>query len=812
MIRDHGKSGFSEKLSKKLDVDFALEATGLGVWELDNTVGAISWDDRCSQLFGLASDNYLTYEKAIRHIHPEDVERVNQAVLLATNPESDGYFDQTYRTLGADDGKLRWVRFYGRAYFSENCELIRFAGVAHEVTEQKMIQEREVIAHQQILHQQGILEAISSSSPDLMYVFDLNYCFTYANKALLDMWGTDFESSVGKRLLDLGYEPWHAQMHEREIDQVVASRKPIRGEVSFPHATLGKRIYDYVFAPVFNESGKVEAIAGTTRDITDIRLAQHLSKQVEERFRKLVQTNINPIFVLRGEQMLLEIANQPVLDAWQIDQHAFGKPVTEILPDISQISEFLYSVYYHGETRYLAETPILYKRKDGDQVSYYNLLIQPFIEGDDQITGVTVMATDITEQIIARRALEEKETALINAIELAELGTWSIDLKNRNFTLSARVTEWFGFDTHTVSIEQFLTQISSEDRVQVKDRLLASMKPLSSGNFDQIFSIINSRNGQRRVIHAVGRAYSGNLKSEIRIDGSAHDITAVRELTIVLENQVEQRTEQLAAINWKLENSNKELQQSNHSLTASNENLQNFTYIASHDLQEPLRKIQQFADLLSNQSETLSPAGLDYITRMRSAAQRMSVLIRDISDFSQVSNQLASSETVSLTEIITHVLNVLEINIAENNAVIQFDNLPQILGDASQLSQLFQNLIGNAIKFHRPSSPPFIQITCNTLTATELPSFVKPEVFCEYYYQINVEDNGIGFDENNLDRIFQVFQRLHGKAEFPGTGIGLAICKRVVTNHGGAITASSQSGQGSVFKIFLPLRFGDISS
>lgn len=138
--------------------------------------------------------------------------------------------------------------------------------------------------------QRRLYDAITGSTPDLVYVINLDYKFVYANKALLEMWGRTLEQSIGQGLLALGYEPWHAEMHEREIDKVVATKKPIRGEVSFPHATLGKRVYDYIFAPIFSESGEVELIAGTTRDISDLKHIEDALKQSEEQFRTLTES------------------------------------------------------------------------------------------------------------------------------------------------------------------------------------------------------------------------------------------------------------------------------------------------------------------------------------------------------------------------------------------------------------------------------------------------------------------------------------------------------------------------------------------
>lgn len=197
--------------------------------------------------------------------------------------------------------------------------------------------------------------------------------------------------------------------------------------------------------------------------------------------------------------------------------------------------------------------------------------------------------------------------------------------------------------------------------------------------------------------------------------------------------------------------------------------------------------------------------GIDYLERMQSAAGRMSTLIRDLLLFSRISTQQDTTELVSLTEILHSVITDLELVIAETGAVVQVDPLPPLKGDISQLRQLFQNLLSNALKFRRVNTAPVIQVSIQTLVAKKLPPTVRPARPAMIYHCISVTDNGIGFDEKYTNRIFEVFQRLHGKSEFTGTGIGLAICEKVVVNHGGAITARSQPGTGATFSVYLPV-------
>jgi light-regulated signal transduction histidine kinase (bacteriophytochrome) len=227
--------------------------------------------------------------------------------------------------------------------------------------------------------------------------------------------------------------------------------------------------------------------------------------------------------------------------------------------------------------------------------------------------------------------------------------------------------------------------------------------------------------------------------------------------------------------------------------------------VASHDLQEPLRKIQSFGDVLKNQYANELGTGKDYIDRMQAAAKRMSVLIRDLLNYSRINTRQNKSAPVVLNDIIELLLTDMEVAIRETNARPEVGPLPVIEGDVTQLSQLFQNLLSNALKFRDPNRRPLIQVTCQRVTAADLPVSVQPSRAAAAYYRIDVVDNGIGFDEQYANRIFQVFQRLHSKSQYAGTGIGLAICEKVAANHGGGITARSQPGQGATFSVYFPV-------
>lgn len=245
-----------------------------------------------------------------------------------------------------------------------------------------------------------------------------------------------------------------------------------------------------------------------------------------------------------------------------------------------------------------------------------------------------------------------------------------------------------------------------------------------------------------------------------------------------------------------------QLTQMNRELVHSNESLQQFAYIASHDLQEPLRKVQSFSKLLAEQyGDQLEGNGLDMINRMQSSARRMSELIRDLLNYARLTTEKEPLAATDLNDVIDEALTDLDLRIQETQPTMQIDTLPTVNGRAVQLRQLFHNLLSNALKFQPPGQKPMIAVTCQVADPAALPAELSAR---RAYWQIDVRDNGIGFHQHYTDRIFEVFQRLHGKNKFAGTGVGLAVCRRVVQTHGGAIVATSQLGAGAVFSIFLP--------
>lgn len=247
-----------------------------------------------------------------------------------------------------------------------------------------------------------------------------------------------------------------------------------------------------------------------------------------------------------------------------------------------------------------------------------------------------------------------------------------------------------------------------------------------------------------------------------------------------------------------------EQEQSIRNLNRSNRDLEEFAYVASHDLQEPLRKISMFSERLKQKLATsLDPESESFIDRIIASSTNMRVLIDNLLEFSRINRGSGNFTMLSLGAVLDQVISELELKIEETGSSIRVNSaLPSICAISSQMKQLFCNLLANAIKFRKGSQPAVVNIACHKLTREEKKSLQLPGQHS--FYKIVVEDNGIGFEDEYAEKIFQIFHRLHGKSEYPGSGIGLAICKKIVDNHNGRIFAHSEPEKGATFTIILP--------
>jgi PAS domain S-box-containing protein len=283
-------------------------------------------------------------------------------------------------------------------------------------------------------------------------------------------------------------------------------------------------------------------------------------------------------------------------------------------------------------------------------------------------------------------------------------------------------------------------------------------------------------------------------RSEVYVGPVRNDLGVVVMLLVVFRNVTEQYRQQQALLQNKM------------ALEQSNQSLEQFAYVASHDLQEPLRKIKSFGDILATTyGETLGGMGLDMIARMQSASDRMSQLIQSLLGYARLGSEQRSTGLVHLEDIFNDLISDLSVRIQERQGVVRLrPPLPILPGDESQLRQLFQNLLTNALKFVPPKRIPLITIWARVVEGPHVPGVAAAAD--AFYAEINVQDNGIGIDRANHEAIFGLFSRLNARQQFEGTGIGLATTKKVIENHRGSISLDSEVGVGSTFRVYLPTK------
>jgi PAS domain S-box-containing protein len=555
--------------------------------------------------------------------------------------------------------------------------------------------------------------------------------------------------------------------------------------------------FDFVYTPVRDDEGIVTGIMTLATEVTHREIANQSIARSEARFRSLIEQAPVATCLFTGRELKVEIANDQMVRMWGKDDSVLGKPLSEAVPELSgqPFLHILDQVYTTG-TAYSATAARAELEVDGKMRSYYfNFNYKPLFDASGKVYGIIDMAVDVTEQVLARQALEENEIILNNAVELAELATWSLDVATGVVTYSERLKKWLGDDLPEPNLS-VLSHVHPDDQERVGSALADTVS--GSGRFDEIYKLAGSSSGSARIIHSSGRVHFDEDKNAVRLLGTAQDITVQHDVRAALENQVRVRTEELQLANH-------ELAGTNELLLRSNEELTQYAYVASHDLQEPLRKIQVFTDMLSS-DQGLSPASRKLTAKIFASAERMRTLIINLLEFSQLANSDSPYQLIDLNDIIKGVFLDFELAAREKGATFKLDKFPVVEAVSLQMNQLFYNLIGNSLKFTRPQQPPVVSVSCDICSPDLLRDHIKVPHPYATYYRISVKDNGIGFEKQYADQIFEIFKRLHGRKSYPGSGIGLALCRRIVSNHGGVLVTESTPGVGSVFWLILPDR------
>lgn len=540
------------------------------------------------------------------------------------------------------------------------------------------------------------------------------------------------------------------------------------------------------------QDGKGVALSGIIQDISSSIHSRNALEQGAHRLKSLIESAPFPIGVYVGREMRIEMANQAILDAWGRPD-VIGKTYSEVLPELEGKGPYeqLDDVFTTGRPFHAHNQRVDLMIDGVLQTFYYNYSYTPLFDNSGAVYGVMNTAADVTDLIVAKQNLEQSEKNFRNIILQAPVAMCLLVGPEHVLEVAndSMLAIW-GKDRADVIYKPIFEGLP-DVKEQGLEQLLSDVyyKGVTVTASEQPFSLL--RFGKPDVIY-LNFVYEPYLDGDGTILGVlaiAIDVTEQFMARQKIEDVVKERTKELELANANLQKSNAELEQ--------------FAYIASHDLQEPLRKISMFTSMLEGAVEEPNQRTRLHMNNISSAVTRMTNLIKDILGYSQLSKNDVFEET-NLEQIFAEAVADLDLVLMEKSGAISHSGLVVIDAIPLQMTQLFHNLISNSLKYTKPGVAPNVTITGFKLADDECLSLGLP-LLDRGYHKLVFKDNGIGFAQEYAEKIFSIFQRLHTKTQYEGTGIGLAMCKKIADNHHGFIYAIGSEGEGAEFIVILPI-------
>ncbi len=721
----------------------ATRSAQIGIWDWDNRENQLVWDDQMYKLYGVKKEEFpVDYDAWLNGVHPDDRDLSNEIFQQALHGEKK--YDTEFRVLWPD-GCVHWLRANAQVFRDENGQAIRMVGVNYDITERKRAEEA-------LREREQKLKTLLNFLPVGISILDHERKVVYSNDTLGKILEITKEGLLRGDYRSRKY--LRADGSEKTTEEFASTR--VFTECTELHDIVtgvvkedGHTVWTSISAaPVDFPDWKVILV---TADITERKRAEEALRQKENQYHTLFDKATDGIFIVDAAGNYTD-ANPAGLQMLGYDHdELIGLNVVDVAIPVETSSLDPEKEYVQEQSQNAKPMPQQwhFKRKDG---STFIGELSSGLMPDGRVLGVL---RDIDERKRAEEDLRASKKLLQDVIDNTAALVYILDLEGRFMLVNHKIETLFGFTN-----EQILGQTRNA--------------------FMPIEFALKHRSNDLEII----QTGQGKLFEEENLEPDGRHVYLTNKFPLFdTHNQVYA----ICGISTDMT----ERKRMEEELHRSNTELEQFAYVASHDLQEPLRAVAGMVQLLGQRYQgQLDERADEYIGHAVEASQHMQNLINDLLDYSRVGRLGKPFEPTAVESSLKMALANLQTSVQENQAQITHDPLPTVLADPGQLSRVLQNLIGNALKF-RGDNPPRIHIGAEKV---------------EGAWCISVSDNGIGIEPQYFERIFLVFQRLHTRREYAGTGIGLALCKKIIERHGGQIWVESQPGQGSTFFFTLPER------
>jgi PAS domain S-box-containing protein len=709
----------------------ALDSADAGMWEWDLRTNRNSWTEELWRLYGLKPHSCEpSYDSWLTTVHPDDLKMAEQAVQEAAANGTE--ISLEYRVL-EDTVKVRWLMSRGRPLSDATGKPVRYIGIVLDITQRKEAEIRLEETGRAVENQKNLLQYIIDSAKNSHLVYlDRDFNFVQVNETYARTCGYTPQEMVGKNHFALYPQEENEAIFARVRDTGVPVEFHDKPFVFPDQPERGTTFWDWTLTPVKDPEGAVKGLVFSLFETTHRkRMEDELRKSRDELERRVQERTAE----LQKTNERLREENQERISTEQ--SLRLEEARLDALLQLSQISE----ASLKEITNFALEQAI---KLTNSKIGFVG-----FVNEDESVYTLHAVSKDVVKECnVGGDPLQW---------HVVDAGIWAEAIREHR----------------TLFVNDY-------SKPHPKKRGLPPGHP-----YVERFMVVPIVEGEK-IIAVAG---VGNKALEYNKSDERQIVLLLSGMCSCIEKN--RSREELENAYKELEKSNSELAKYNRQLKALNQELQEFAFAASHDLNEPLRKIHAFGDMVAQRlADFKDEVSKDYLKRMRTAAVRMQTLLNSLRSYSRVTTKAEAMKKTDLRRSVKEALSNLEILIREKNADVEVGELPTIKTDMVQMTQLFQNLIGNALKFQRDGEVPHVKIYAREVGNT---------------YEIYVEDNGIGFDEKYLDKIFQPFQRLHGRSShYEGVGMGLAICRKIVERHGGKVTARSRLDKGSTFIVTLP--------